>query len=147
MERDLYGDKYDQHVAEENMKKWKKDDSKKEEIEKYIGASATKTLYEGKQPAIDQYLKNDITDAKDIATIEKMLKDKNIKSREEGIAIQMNVDKKGDLTKMKPKDKEDWRKEDAKTYKNKGFSEQQTTKMSKKQQTKKIDFLKIRENL
>ena len=146
-ERQFYGDKYDEHVAQKNMKDWKRNTQKREELEKHLGAANAKELYKGDNPAIDQYLKNDITDAKDIATIEKMLKDKNIKSREEGIAIQMNVDKKGDLTKMKPKDKEDWRKEDAKIYRSKGYSEEQANQMAKNQQEKEINFLKTRKRL
>ncbi len=146
-ERQFYGDRYDQHVAEKNMKEWKKDVEKREEMEKYIGSVSTKDLYKGKSPVIDQYLKNEVTDVKDIATIEKMLKDGKIKSREEGIALQANIDKKGDLEKMKPKDREDWRKEDTEIYKKKGYSEQQATNMAQKQQDREIEYLQIRRKL
>ena len=147
-EKAFYGDRYDEHVAERNLKEWKRNVAKREELEKYLSADEVKKLYKGENPIIDTYLKNEITDTKDIATIEKMLKDETIKSREEGIALQMNVDKKGDLTNMKPKDKEDWRKDDAETYKKKfGISEERAKKMAEDQQAKEISYLDIRKKL
>ena len=76
-ERAFYGDKYDDHVAEKNMKKWKRDDEKRQELERYLGAEATKKLY--KERKIDKYLQNEITDAKDIAALEQLQNDPKAK--------------------------------------------------------------------
>ncbi len=72
-DRAYYGDRYDDHVAEKNMKTWKKDSDKREELEKYLGADRAKQLYESGD--IDNYLKHDITDTKMIAAMENVMKD------------------------------------------------------------------------
>ncbi len=78
-DRAFYGDKYDEHVAEKNMKKWRKDDEKRQELERYLGAEKVKELYKGDKDAkINKYLQNEITDAKDIAALERLQKEKNV---------------------------------------------------------------------
>ena len=75
-ERAFYGDKYDEHVVEKNMKDWKRNVGKREELEKYLGADQAQQLYKSK--TIDKYLENDITDAKDIAALEKLQKEQKV---------------------------------------------------------------------
>ena len=78
-ERAFYGDKYDDHVAEKNMKKWRRDDEKRQELERYLGAEKVKALYKGNKDAkINEYLKNEITDAKDIAALEQLQEKKKV---------------------------------------------------------------------
>ena len=78
-DRAFYGDKYDEHIAEKNMKKWKRDDEKRKELERYLGTEQVKELYKGDKDAkINKYLQNEITDAKDIAALERLQKDKQV---------------------------------------------------------------------
>lgn len=103
-ERAFYGDKYEEHIAERNMKNWKKDDKKRQELEKYLGTDKAKNLYKGGK--IDEYLKNEVTDAKDIAALEKLQEKKKV-SFNDALLYYDAHDKYGDITRQKTKDKED----------------------------------------
>ena len=72
-EKAYYGDKYDDVMAQKNMKRWKRDSDKREELEKYLGADRAKQLYDNGD--IDKYLQHDITDTKMIAAMENVMKD------------------------------------------------------------------------
>lgn len=104
-EKAFYGDKYDDHVADRNLKQLKGNINQKEELEKYLGDKAVKELY--KNHEIDKYYKNDVTSPKDIAALEALKKDKSakVKSTEEAIAIKDMYDKYGSFDKMKPDDR------------------------------------------
>ena len=61
------------------MKKWRRDDEKRQELERYLGAEKVKALYKGNKDAkINEYLKNEITDAKDIAALEQLQEKKKV---------------------------------------------------------------------
>lgn len=103
-ERAYWGDKYDQHIAEENMKKWKKDSDKRTNIERYLGNDKAKELYKSKK--IDQYLQNEITNEKDIAALEKLQEEQNM-SFNDALLVFDAYDKYGDIDRQKDKDKKD----------------------------------------
>ena len=69
--RAYYGDRYDQHKAEKNMKEWKKDPENRTAIEEHLGQKEAKELYESGR--INNYLKNDISDPKLIVAMEKAM--------------------------------------------------------------------------
>ena len=104
-ERAFYGDKYDEHVADRNLKQLKRNMTQKEELEKELGVEAVKKLY--KSGDIDKYYKNDVTSAKDIAALEALKKDgsANVNSTEEAIAVKDLYDKYGSFDKMKKDDR------------------------------------------
>lgn len=105
-ERAFYGDKYDDHVADRNLKELKRSTTQKEELEKYLGADTVNALYKDK--IIDEYYKNDVTSAKDIAALEALKKDEeaHVTSTKDAIAVKDLYDKYGSFDKMKPDDRE-----------------------------------------
>lgn len=71
MEKAYFGDDYAKHVSERNQKAWKKNSENREALEKLLGQKQAKELYES--GTIDNYLKNDISDPKLIAAMEKAM--------------------------------------------------------------------------
>ena len=104
-ERAVWGDKYDEHVADRNLKQLKRSMTQREELEKELGVDAVKELY--KKGTIDTYYKNDVTSAKEIAALEALKKDgeANVNSTEEAIAVKDLYDKYGSFDKMKKDDR------------------------------------------
>ena len=143
-EREFYGDRYDDHVAEKNMKKWKKDDEKRQELERYLGSNEVKNLY--KDNKIDNYLKNEITDAKDIAALEKLQKDKNV-SFNDALVYYDAHDKYGDITRQKPKDRTDIENGYAKEFTNRGNSQKNAEGKAKRITDMTHEFESIKKNL
>ena len=104
-ERAYWGDKYDQHIAEENMKKWKKNSEKRTNLEKYLGYEKAKELY--KTGKIDKYLQNEITNEKDIAALEKLQEKNDNINFNDALLVFDAYDKYGDIDRQKNKDKKD----------------------------------------
>lgn len=75
-EKAYWGDKYDEHIENQNIKRWKHNSEKREKLEQYLGAEKTKSIY--KNGEIDNYLKNDITDEKMIAAMENVKNEKGL---------------------------------------------------------------------
>ena len=143
-DRAFYGDRYDDHVAEKNMKKWKKDDEKRQELERYLGSDEVKNLY--KDNKIDNYLKNEITDAKDIAALEKLQKDKNV-SFNDALVYYDAHDKYGDITRQKPKDRTDIENGYTKEFTNRGNSQKNAEGKAKRITDMTHEFASIKKNL
>ena len=120
-ERAFYGQKYDAHLANENMKKWKTDSKKREELEGYLGDKKAKELYKSKK--IDKYLQNDITDTKDIAALEQLQEKGKISFDEAMVSFDAH-DKYGDITRQKPKDQVDIEDGYTKEFMKRGNSEE-----------------------
>lgn len=128
-EREFYGDKYDDHMAEKNMKNWKRDDEKRQELERYLGREQVKSLY--KDNKIDKYLKNEITDAKDIAALEKLQKEKSV-TFNDAMVFYDAYDKYGDITRQKPKDRTDIESGYTKEFTDRGNSQQRAEGKAKR---------------
>lgn len=143
-DRAFYGDKYDDHMVEKSMKKWKKDDEKRQELERYLGREQVKNLY--KDNKIDNYLKNEITDAKDIAALEKLQKDKNV-SFNDALVYYDAHDKYGDITRQKPKDRTDIENGYAKEFTNRGNSQKNAEGKAKRITDMTHEFESIKKNL
>ena len=143
-EREFYGDKYDDHMAQKNMKKWKRDDEKRQELERYLGREGAKSLY--KDNKIDQYLKNEITDAKDIAALEKLQKEKNVNFND-AMVFYDAYDKYGDITRQKPKDRADIEGGYTKEFTDRGNSQQRAEGKAKRITKMTHEFESLKKNL
>ena len=143
-DRAFYGDKYDDHIAEKNMKKWKRDDEKRQELERYLGREGAKSLYKDKK--IDQYLKNEITDAKDIAALEKLQKEKNVNFND-AMVFYDAYDKYGDITRQKPKDRADIEGGYTKEFTDRGNSQQHAEGKAKRITKMTHEFESLKKNL
>ena len=143
-EREFYGDKYDDHMAEKNMKKWKRGDEKRQELERYLGREGAKSLY--KDNKIDQYLKNEITDAKDIAALEKLQKEKNVNFND-AMVFYDAYDKYGDITRQKPKDRADIEGGYTKEFTDRGNSQQHAEGKAKRITKMTHEFESLKKNL
>ena len=143
-DRAFYGDKYDDHMAEKNMKKWKRDDEKRQELERYLGREGAKSLY--KDNKIDQYLKNEITDAKDIAALEKLQKEKNVNFND-AMVFYDAYDKYGDITRQKPKDRADIEGGYTKEFTDRGNSQQHAEGKAKRITKMTHEFESLKKNL
>lgn len=121
-ERAFYGDKYDDHVAEKNMKKWRRDDEKRQELERYLGAEKVKALYKGdKNAKINEYLKNEITDAKDIAALEQ-LQEKQKVSFNDALVFYDAHSRYGDIPNGDVKKRKEIKADYAEKFENRGIS-------------------------
>ena len=143
-EREFYGDKYDDHMVEKNMKKWKRDDEKRQELERYLGREQVKSLY--KDNKIDKYLKNEITDAKDIAALEKLQKEKNVNFND-AMVFYDAYDKYGDITRQKPKDRADIEGGYTKEFTDRGNSQQHAEGKAKRITKMTHEFESYKKNL
>lgn len=121
-DRAFYGDKYDEHVAEKNMKKWRKDDENRQELERYLGAEKVKELYKGDKDAkINKYLQNEITDAKDIAALEQ-LQEKEKVTFNDAMVFYDAHSRYGDIPKGDPKKKKEIKADYAEQFEQRGNS-------------------------
>ena len=144
-ERAFYGDKYDKHVADRNLKQLKRSTTQKEELEKYLGADAVNALYKNK--TIDEYYKNDVTSAKDIAALEALKKDEeaHVTSTKDAIAVKDLYDKYGSFDKMKSDDRELYKQDLANKFRKNLSAEKANEKME--EVVSKIErFHKINKN-
>ena len=138
MKEAYYGeDEYRQKQLEKQLKQWKKDSDKREKLQKIVGTEAADEMYSSGE--IDEYLKHNIDNIEDMATIHELQKNEEmIKSREEAIAVHKYAKVAGDTTSMKAKDRKEW----AATYKERfmeaGLSEDRADEESKKT-LKKLD--------
>ena len=123
------------------MKAWKRQN--KEALQNIVGNKKAKEMMENGH--VDEYLKNEITDVKDMATMEK-LQDNGRVSIDKAIATQKYASRVGSApSNMKSKDKKEWKEtfkqEYATNYGNRADSLADKT-------MKRIDeFYKIRGNL
>lgn len=143
-DRAFYGDRYDDHMAEKNMKKWKRDDEKRQELERYLGREEVKSLY--KDNRIDEYLKNEITDAKDIAALEKLQREKNVNFND-AMVFYDAYDKYGDITRQKPKDRADIEGGYTKEFTDRGNSQQNAEGKAKRITKMTHEFGSLKKNL
>ena len=144
-ERAFYGDKYDEHVADRNLKQLKRSTTQKEELEKDLGADAVNALYKNK--TIDEYYKNDVTSAKDIAALEALKKDEeaHVTSTRDAIAVKDLYDKYGSFDKMKSDDRELYKQDLANKFRKNLSAEKANEKME--EVVSKIErFHKINKN-
>lgn len=138
MKEAYYGEEeYKQKQLEKQIKQWKKDDNKREQLQKIVGTETADEMYSSGE--IDEYLKHNIDNIEDMATIHELQKNEEmIKSREEAIAVHKYAKVAGDTTSMKAKDRKEW----AATYKERfmeaGLSEDRADEESKKT-LKKLD--------
>ena len=142
-ERAFYGDKYDDHVAEKNMKKWKRDDEKRQELERYLGAEETKKLY--KERKIDKYLQNEITDAKDIAALEQLQNDPKAKvSFNDAMVFYDAHSRFGDIRDGDVKKRKEIKADYAEKFEQRGNSKEKADKQAQRivDMTHKFDTLK-----
>lgn len=141
-ERAFWGEDYEKHVAEENMKKWKKDIDKRENLERYLGREKTKKLYDDGR--IDDYLKNEITSEKDIAALETLQEKNSDINFKDALLIFDAYDKYGDIDRQKDKDKKDIRGGYAEKFQKAGVSEQSAKKKAEKitKMTTNLDQIK-----
>ena len=144
-ERAFWGDDYDRHLAEERIKKWKKDEKKREVIEGQLGVEKTKELY--KSGKIDNYLKNEITSPKDIAALEKLQEENDDISFNDALLVFDAHDKYGDIDRQKDKDKKDIRGGYTEQFQKAGASEQRAKEKANRITGLTTDFDKIKKNL
>ena len=131
MERAYYGDDYDRHVAEKNQKKWKKNSENRTQLEQYLGDKQTKELYDSGR--IDEYLKNDISDTKLIAAMEKAMADdkNNANFNDMLVASQARNIYGNGKTRLGQKAKEELHKDYEGQFKERGVSESKAKETAK----------------
>ena len=118
-ERAYWGDKYDQHIAEENMEKLRKNTEMRENLEKNLGLKKTDELYKSKR--FDKYIQNDVTEYKDIVALEKLQEDGM--DFKDALLVYDAFDKYGNIEKQKPKDQTDIVDGYTKRFEKGGFSQ------------------------
>lgn len=155
-ERAFYGDKYDEHREKQELDKLKRDPQVREKLEKELSPTQVKNLVKGDNPLIDQYAKNGITDVKDIITAEKLKTSKmtvdgkqvNVANNtEHAIAIVKDAGRRGDLTKMSTKNRNEILQDDMKTLEARGHSKAASERMAKQHNTAMNTAWKIRNKL
>ena len=144
-ERAFWGEDYDRHLAEERIKKWKKDAKKRETLEGQLGVEKTKELY--KNGTIDKYLKNEITSAKDIAALEKLQEQNDDISFKDALLVFDAYDKYGDIDRQKDKDKLDITGGYTKQFQRAGVNIQRAEEKANRITGLTTDLEKIKKNL
>lgn len=144
-ERAFWGEDYDRHLAEERIKKWKKDEKKREVIEGQLGVEKTKELY--KSGKIDKYLKNEVTSPKDIAALEKLQEQNEDIDFKDALLVFDAHDKYGDIDRQKQKDKDDITGGYKKQFQRAGVNEQRAEEKANRITGLTTDFDKIKKNL
>lgn len=141
--REYYGDKYDDVMAEKNMKKWKHNLEKRQELESYLGSEQAKRLYEDNK--IDRYLKNEITDTKDIAALEKLQEEPGV-SFNDAMVFYDAHSRYGDLKKGDPKKRKEIKEDYAEQFEQRGNSKDAASKKAQRiiDMTHTYDSLKKR---
>ena len=135
-ERAYWGDDYDRHVAEENIKNWKKDNNKRRKLESILGVERTKELYEQKlnendqDIAIDKYLKNEVAKEEDIAAADLLQRNDGL-TFEEAMLVQDAHSKYGDITKIE-RDKREGIRQDYIDKFSRNTSQEQATRKAEK---------------
>ncbi len=128
VQRAYYGDRYEEHKTQQNIKEWKKNN--RTELENEYGIRETSRMMN--DGTIDQYLKADITSTKDIIALEKMQKDKEVGNFDQARAVHKLSKMTGDTTKMKAKDRKDWQETMKNKYIDKNYNEKQAEEASAK---------------
>ena len=123
-DRAFYGDRYEEHVANQDKKRWKRDSGKREELEQYLGEEKVKDLY--KNRGIDKYLDNGIADPKMIAAMEKMQEEDSNLSFNDVLTFKEGHDIYGNGTKrMGNKNKEELLKDYTQQFKDRHLTDEQ----------------------
>ena len=143
-ERAFWGEDYDKHVAEENMKKWKKDVDKRDNLERYLGREKTKELYDN--GTIDKYLKHEITSEKDIAALERLQEKNSDINFKDALLVFDAYDKYGDIDRQKDKDKKDIRGGYAEKFQKSGASEKRAKEKAERITGLTTDLDSIKKN-
>lgn len=143
----IYGDKYEEREAKRNIQNWKKDYKNKEAIEQELGKDRTKQLYTNGD--IDTYLKNEVTDVKDIVALENLRKQSaDNMSASKAVAINSKKDQIGeDPSKMTTKKRKEWKETFAKDFKDRGVSDSRAKEGSDKLMKDVSTLYKIRKKL
>ncbi len=121
-------DEYRQKQVEKENKKWKKDLKNREYLERTVGMDKAKEMY--KNGDIDEYLKYGIKDAKEMATIQKLQDEGIARDRQHAMAIHDYAERTGDTTKMKRKDRDEWKDTYKNEFVNRGHSEDNASRLS-----------------
>lgn len=121
-------DEYRQKQLEKENRKWKKDLKNREYLEKTVGMDKAKEMY--KNGDVDEYLKYGIKDAKEMATIQKLQDEGIARDRQHAMAIHDYAERTGDTTKMKRKDRDEWKDTYKNEFVNRGHSEDNASRLS-----------------
>ena len=121
-EKAFYGDKYDEHTANQRMKDWKRKQENKQQLEQYLGEEETKQLY--KTGKIDEYLKNEVTDTKDIAALEKLQKNEHVNFNDAMVFHDAHK-KHGDIPEIERDKRKGIEKDYIEKFQNRGNTEEQ----------------------
>lgn len=109
MKKAYYGseEEYKKRTEQKKIDQWKSNQKYRKDIESVVGAEDAKQMYESGE--IDDYLKYNISDVKDMLTVHELQKENTIRDRNEAIAIHKEAQKTGDVSKMKKKDQDEWK--------------------------------------
>lgn len=121
-------DEYKQKQVEKQNKQWKKDLKNREYLERAVGIDKAKEMY--KNGDIDEYLKYGIKDAKEMATIQKLQDEGIARDRQHAMAIHDYAERTGDTTKMKKKDRDEWKSTYENEFKDRGHADDRAKTLS-----------------
>ncbi len=124
-ERVFWGEDYDNHIAEENKKKWKKNSNMREQLEKSLGADRVKKLYENGD--IDNYLDHNVNDPKMIAAMEKVMQNNSNLKFNDVLAFKEGHDLYGNGTnRMGSKSRKEAMEDYTRQFKERGLSNEKS---------------------
>lgn len=146
MKRAYYGDQeYEQKELNKQVAEWKKDDENKKVLRNEFGTEATQEMYDSGE--IDQYLKHNINDVTDMINMHKLQKEGVADGVEQAVAVHEYAKRTGDTTKMKKKDKDEWKETFAEEFRRVGHSEEDAKKASEDTFDKINSYNKIKTKL
>ena len=141
-----YGEEYREKQQKKQIKEWKKNVEYKEDLERAIGEDKAKYMY--KSGEVDEYLKYGINDVSDMAAMHE-LKEKGIANTiPEALALHQYGERiGGDYTKLKEKDRKEWRETFSEEFQGKGYSKEKSVDASKATLEKIKQYHDIRKNM
>ena len=128
-QKEYYGEEYKQRQQEKQIRTWKKDKTNRYELEAKVGREAAKSMYDNGE--IDDYLRYEVDDVSDMVAIHKLQEEKIAENREQAVAVHKYAQRTGDTSKMKKKDKDEWKNTFKEEFKKIGRSELDAEKASK----------------
>ena len=129
MQREYYGEEeYKQRQQEKQIKEWKKDRENRQKLEDKMGIDNAKEMYESGE--IDDYLKYGVDDASDMIAIHELQEENIAENREQAVAVHKYAQRTGDTSKMKKKDKDEWKNTFKEEFQKVGHSEENAEKAS-----------------
>ena len=146
MKEAYYGEEYREKQQKKQIKEWKKNVEYKEDLERAIGEDKAKYMY--KSGEVDEYLKYGINDVSDMAAMHE-LKEKGIANTiPEALALHQYGERiGGDYTKLKEKDRKEWRETFSEEFQGKGYSKEKSVDASKATLEKIKQYHDIRKNM